>query len=119
MQAALPDSVSLSIEQAPMDWELPVRKEQTLRPPFRVSMVVKSSTAVRVPLEVKPHVLTEDELHHGAILCRCSHSCWQPQLPLRTLASLRLAPAACVPNLIALAGIEGGMCACRARGCSA
>jgi hypothetical protein len=66
-----PDLVSINIEQAPMDWALPVRKEQNLRPPFRVSVVVKSSSPLSVPLKVTPHVLTEEEAHNGAP-CACS-----------------------------------------------
>ena len=67
MQGNIPDSVSISIEQAPLDWALPVRKEQNLRPPFRVSVVVKSVQPVKVPLKVTPTVLTEDELHNSTL----------------------------------------------------
>jgi hypothetical protein len=78
-----PDAVSISIEQAPMDWALPVRKEQNLRPPFRVSVVVKSAAAAALPLKVTPHVLTEEEAHNGVYVLRLrvcsrkpmSHAC--------------------------------------------
>jgi hypothetical protein len=67
VQASLPDSVSLTIEQAPMEWALPVRKEQHMRPSFRISVVVKSRLAGVLPLRVTPHILTEEELLNSAI----------------------------------------------------
>jgi hypothetical protein len=67
MQASLPDSVSLTIEQAPMEWALPVRKEQHMRPAFRISVVVKSRLAGVLPLRITPHILTEEELLNSVI----------------------------------------------------
>lgn len=83
----MPDSVSISIEQAPLDWALPVRKEQSLRPPFRVSVVMKSAQPVSMPLQVTPQVLTEEEYKHStpalldyhldtpALNNACRHAC--------------------------------------------
>lgn len=59
--AHMSDQVTARIDQAPMEWCLPVRQGVRLKPPFRLAVTVQGTHDCHMPVTVTPACLTEEE----------------------------------------------------------